>query len=128
MQGKLFKDDQMMELIDINKMISENIVEYNNEVIRKYFRKGILYAHKMKNGVAFQSYRGSVIVRLHAKESIVGMARSQGKRLNIDEIGKLFYKAAGDRDTFIVSRLAKEKPLQEIEDEFTEEVKRHLNL
>jgi hypothetical protein len=129
MQVRLFEDDAMMEPIDINQIINEKILDYSSEVIRKYFRKGILYAHKRKrDGITLLSYRGSVIVRLRIKESIISIARARGKRLNIEELGIIFNKVAGDQDVFIVSRLAKKISIGEIEAEFTEAVKKHLNL
>jgi hypothetical protein len=128
MQEKLFTDNYMMDLLDVDGIVDAKILTFNSEVIRKYFRKGILYPHKTRKGVANLSYRGSVIIRVRTKEAIIGIARANGKRLNIDDLGRLFNKAARDKDAFIVSRLLKGKSIEEIEEEFTEEVKKHLGL
>ena len=126
MQERLFTDNYMMELLDVNQIANE--FKLNKEVIRKYFRKGILYTHKTRKGVANLSYRGSVTVRLQTKDVLIGIAKANGKKLYIDDIGKPFNKAARDKDAFIVSKLTKDKSIQEIEEEFTEEVKKHLGL
>jgi hypothetical protein len=119
MEGRQMVND-MLTLIDINQIKNEGLVPYDTETIRRYFRRGILYPHQLKDGTTLSSYRGSVIVRYSSMERVKAMAYASGRRLNLDAIGNMFRKAAGEEDDYIVSLFKEGKSVDEIRGAFTD--------
>jgi len=118
--------NNLLELIDIKKIIGENIVPLGEETIRRYFRRGVFHIHKRnpKDGTTILSYRGSVFIRYRVFEKIA--RQNSLRRISIEDMGDVMTKASGYEDDFILNRIQKEIPKDQIIKEYSDEVKKAL--
>ena len=111
------------DLIEVDDEIAK-IIQVGLETVRRYFRHGILFSHDRKNGVAYLSYRGSVQVRYQALRKM----RMGPKRIDLGDLGRAFISVSGQEDEFIVSRLKQEIPIEDVVNDFVEQVRNHLRI
>jgi len=108
-----------LELIGV-KEIAKSIIPYDEETVRRYFRRNVFHAHERSRGVEIKTWRGSAVVRYSVFKKV---ARQGSKRHPLETVGDIFRKVAGDEDEFIVSRLKNQIPIGQIETDFLNAVK-----
>ena len=108
-----------LELMGVEGIKKEVVGKCNTETIYRYFQNGIFFAHGRKDGVALQSYRGSVIVRYQSMRRL----RQGPRRFTVKDLGSLFNDVSGPEDNFIVERLHQKANLSTIEKEFVQAVR-----
>ena len=115
-------DNNVLERIDVETILREGMVDGKKPTILKLFRLNILFRYVTK-GRRYLSYRGSVVVRIGTLRKLKMGSTSS---LPLETIGKIFQKVSGREDEFIVSRLEKNIPVNEIITEFLQEVRTYL--
>jgi hypothetical protein len=120
----LGKND-LLEKINVDTIHQEALVDGKKSTVLRLFRLKILFIHDRK-GRAILTYRGSVNVRMGTLKKLkMGPTSS----LPLEIIGKTFGKVSGQEDDkYIVSRLERNIPVDEIIIEFLQEVRNNLNI
>jgi len=116
-------ESDLLELIDLETIEREGLVDGKKSTILRLFKLNILFRYVTK-GRRTLSRRGSVKVRIGALNKLrMGPTSS----LPLKTIGDTFRDVSGLEDEFIVSRLERNIPLNDIIAEFLQEARRHLN-
>jgi hypothetical protein len=115
-------ENDLLEKIDMETIEREGLVEGKKSTIMRLFRLNILFRY-VTRGRRSLSRRGSVKVRIGALKKLrMGSTSS----LPLKTIGDIFKEVSGLEDEFIVSRLERNIPIDEIIAEFLQEVRKHL--
>lgn len=126
MQGvTILGKNDLLEKINVDTIHQEALVDGKKSTVLRLFRLKILFIHDRK-GRAILTYRGSVNVRMGTLKKLkMGPTSS----LPLEIIGKTFDKVSGQEDDkYIVSRLERNIPVDEIIIEFLQEVRNNLNI
>jgi hypothetical protein len=116
-------ENDLLEKINLETIEQEGLVEGKKSTIQRLFRLNILFRYVTK-GRCTLSRRGSVKVRIGALKKLrMGPTSS----LPLKTIGEIFRDISGLEDEFIVSRLERNFPINEIIAEFLQEARKHLN-
>lgn len=117
--------NDLLEKINVDTIHQEALVDGKKSTVLRLFRLKILFIHDRK-GRAILTYRGSVNVRMGTLKKLkMGPTSS----LPLEIIGKTFDKVSGQEDDkYIVSRLERNIPVDEIIIEFLQEVRNNLNI